>query len=169
MNYRGYRGTFGGVLFGLAFFSCGLIFFLVFGQSYTLRCTRPEPSQITCTRERRWLRRVSIGNESIDGISQAWVGESCDEDGCTYRVELATANGNTAFTRYYSSGYDEKAVVASEINTFLADPRIPTLEVRSDAGLFGFLLPLIFMVAGLGTVVAFAANVLRAFYRGARL
>ena len=166
MSRLGSSGTVGGILFGLAFCSCGLIFFLVFGQSYTLRCSRPEPSQVSCVRERRWLRSVATGSERVDGLSQAWVGESCDEDGCTYRVELATAQGEMPFTGYYSSGYDEKAVVASEINTFLADPRIPELEVRSDAGLFGFLLPAIFIVVGLGVAVASATSVLRFFLRG---
>jgi hypothetical protein len=163
MNLRGRNGTFGGIFVGLVFFGIGLIFFIVFGQSYTLRCTRPEPSQIRCARERRLLRAVPLGAEPVAGLAQAWVGESCDDDGCTYRVEMATEAGEIAFTGYYSSGYEEKAVAASEINTFLADPRIPELEVRSDAGLFAFLLPMIFMVAGLAFILAYAYGVLRPF------
>ena len=169
MKRAGCSGTPGTIFIGLAFFSCGLLFFVAFGQSYTLRCARPEPSQIRCTRERLWLRAVSTGSETVEGLSQAWVAESCDEDGCTYRVEMATAEGQMPLTGYYSSGYDEKAIVASEINTFVADSRIPDLEVRSDAGLFGFLFPLIFVVVGLGIALAGAISVFRIFLQGARL
>lgn len=169
MKRPGCSGTLGGVFVGLAFFGCGLLFFVVFGQSYTLRCTRPEPSQIRCTRDRLWLRVVSTGSEAVEGLSRAWVAESCDEDGCSYRVEMATEAGQQALTGYYSSGYEEKAVVASEINTFVADPRIPELEVRSDAGLFGFLLPLIFVVVGLGIAVGSTLGVLRVLSGGGRL
>ena len=153
MRHQGCRGVFGSILFGPAFFGCGLLLIVIFGQSYTLRCSRPEPSQVSCTRERRWLRTFETGNERLTGLSRAWVGESCDEDGCTYRVELDTAEGQFGLTGYYSSGYDEKRILASEINTFLADPRIETLEVRSDAGLLGFLLPALFMTIGMGAAL----------------
>ena len=131
MKRPGCSGTLGGVFVGLAFFGCGLLFFVVFGQSYTLRCTRPEPSQIRCTRDRLWLRVVSTGSETVEGLSRAWVAESCDEDGCSYRVEMATAAGQMALTGYYSSGYDEKAVIER-----------PHREPQCDADTLGGVIPI---------------------------
>ena len=153
------------ILFGLVFAGFGILFLVIFGQGATLRCSRPEPSQITCQRETRWLNRLSTGSETIAGMSQAYVTESCD-DGCTYRVELDTVQGPVALTSYYTSGYDDKADVAQKINEFLSDPDAPPMEVNSDAGLLAVLLPVFFIVVGGLFIITHLVKLLRLLLAG---
>lgn len=74
--------------------------------------------------------------------------ESCDDDGCTYRVELDSARGSMGLTSYYSSGYRSKEALAEQINAYIADPQKQTLELSTGSGFLGILIPVIFILAG---------------------
>lgn len=152
------------MLVGLAFVACGSLFVFVFGQSYTLDCVRLETRQFQCTRHARWLNLVPLGSRDIDGLSGAHVTESCDSDGCTYRVDLDTAEGPVALTEYYTSGYDDKVVIASRINSFVVDTGVETLSIKADAGLFGTIFPFIFVLVGLVIAVAGIVSFVRDHY-----
>jgi hypothetical protein len=145
---------------GLSFFACGALFLAIFGQRYTLTCARPEPSQLTCERAGTWLGLISTGKRPVAGLSGAWVDESCDEDGCTYRVELDSTEGPVGLTGYYTSGYDDKAATAAEINGWLQQGG-DTLVVAEDSGILGVLLPAVFMLLGIGMAAAWGVSLLR--------
>lgn len=82
-----------GIFAGFMFSAFGLIFLFVFGQSSTLTCTRIEADEISCNKIANLLGLVDISEQSLQTLQNANVAESCDEDGCTYRVEMATARG----------------------------------------------------------------------------
>jgi len=136
------------VLYGLAFTACGCLFSLIFGQAATLTCTRVEPSQIECVRESKWLGWLPVSSASLQHVQGAEVAQSCDDEGCTYRVELSTAEGTVPLTSYYSSGSQSKQETADRVNAFLKDLRESSLTVKSDAGLLAFVLPLVFVLVG---------------------
>jgi hypothetical protein len=81
-------------------------------------------------------------------VRGASVEESCDDDGCTYRVVVQTSRGAKALTSYRSSGYRSKQEVADKINRFVNSPAEQTLNLKVSSGLLGILLPLIFIAAG---------------------
>ena len=91
------------VIFGIIFSACGCLMGYFFGQQTTLNCLWVEPMQIECNMKKSWLGLVPLGEESVRGLEGAMVDESCDEDGCTYRVELDTADGIVPLTSFYLS------------------------------------------------------------------
>jgi hypothetical protein len=145
------------VFFGFIFSACGCLFSFIFGQDTTLTCQRVETTQVECLKESKWLGQVSMSEASIQGLEGAWVAESCDEDGCTYRVEMDTADGRVPLTSYYSSGARSKHETADRINAFLRNPAEGSLTVKSGAGLLGLLLPFVFVAVG--PIVAFSGLV----------
>lgn len=142
------------LLFGFVFAGMGTVAMIVFGQVSDLHCAYPEPSQLECIKEIKWLGLVPLGEENIDDVQRAWVDESCDSDGCTYRVVLTTGQGDLPLTSYYSSGERSKAETAAEINAFVAQGEGETLEIRAGSGFLGGLFGGIFVVIGLGIAVA---------------
>lgn len=136
------------VLFGAVFTACGCLMSFIFGQQTTLNCTRVESTQIECSKQSKWVGLVPLGEESIQNLEGARVDENCDEDGCTYRVELNTADGIVPLTSFYSSGSKSKQKTADRINAFVRNSSESSLAVEGGAGLLGILFPLIFVLAG---------------------
>jgi len=138
-----------GLFFGFVFSACGCLIAFFFGQDGFLTCTRVESSQVQCLQETKWLGIVPLGEKEIQNLTGARVVENCDDDGCTYRVELDTDQGRVALTSYYSSGEKAKREIADQINTFIQNPRSDgPLNVKSSIGPWGFILPLIFILVG---------------------
>lgn len=146
---------------GWILIGAGILVLYIFGQTYTLSCQRLEMENPTCVREARWMGRIQIGERTIEGLSGASVGESCDDDGCTYRVNLHAEEGQVPLTGYFSSGRDEKERTAQRINDFVAEPDVKTLEVEAGGGLWVVLFMGLFMLAGLGMVIGAPFSVLR--------
>jgi hypothetical protein len=149
------------VIFGAIFSACGCIMGFIFGQQTVLTCTRPEPAQIECGMQKSWLGLVPLGKESLQNLEGARVDESCDEDGCTYRVELDTRGGFVPLTAYYSSGVKSKQEAADQINAFVQDPGEDSLEVKGSVGLLGILFPLVFVFVGPLIVVSAVFRAIR--------
>lgn len=139
-------------LFGLLFACCGVGVFLVFGSTTSLSCERVEPRQVSCLRQVRLLG-FTVREETLPRVFGATIDESCDSDGCTYRVVLQTEAADMPLTAYYSSGLQRKEQVVSELNAFLADVEQPSLVTGDSAGPWIWLFPILFV--GVGLLVAF--------------
>jgi hypothetical protein len=136
------------VIFGTIFSACGCLMGYFFGQQTTLNCLWLEPMQIECNMKKNWLGLVPLSEETIRGLEGAMVGKSCDEDGCTYRVELNTADGVVPLTAFYSSGYKSKQEMADRIAAFVQEPTQDPLLVKANTGLLAYVTALIFILAG---------------------
>lgn len=143
-----FKQIFTSALIGFLISAFGFVFLYVFGQSFTLSCERTESRQITCVRTSVLLGFLKLDDKPVESLERAWVSESCDEDGCTYRVELDTVRGTIPMTNYRSSGYRSKENMANQINTFLRSPDQSSLEVKASAGIIGILMPVVIIVAG---------------------
>ena len=140
------------VIFGSIFALVGVIMFVLFGQSATLRCNRDWQPKV-CRIERRLLGLVPIKTIELSSLSSAYVDESRDDDGdLTYRVMLVTGEGRVPLTGSLSSGYSSKADMVAEISTFLEDREQRTLEV-TQSGTMGALFSLIFVLVGGGVIL----------------
>jgi hypothetical protein len=94
-----------------------------------------------------------MNKETITDVRGAEVDESCDEDGCTYRVRVLTGRRSVPLTEYYSSGWGAKEKVADEINDYVARGGEEPLKVRDGNVMLGALFGGIFAIAGLGIAI----------------
>ena len=149
------------LIFGGAFFCTGLGTFAIFGTVAHLTCVRPEPAQVSCSR-RVTLLGVELREETLPRVGRAVTEESCDSDGCTYRVVLTGDRGRFPLTSYYSSGRQEKERIAGEINSFLNNRELNSFETTAGLGWWVWLFPIVF--GGIG--LAAAGRPLWAILRG---
>ncbi len=136
-------------LWGMVFTGAGILALYFFARTTTLNCERGPKDQVTCVKSEHLLGVIDFSDDHIPSLENAWVSESCDDDGCTYRVELDAARGTFHLTSYTSSGYRSKEEIADQINTFIRSSSEASLEIEVSTGLLGLLLPAVFIFAGL--------------------
>jgi len=147
----------GSLFFGLIFLGAGLFATYIFSRVGELSCTRMEPSSYTCLRDMKLFGLVPLGEEQLPTIRQAYLSESCDEDGCSYRVDMRTDEGDFALVDYYEGGigaYNRLEKKADQINAFVSDPNEEELVL--GPGLSGILIsffPMLFVVIGAGVCI----------------
>jgi hypothetical protein len=110
-----------------------------FGSTINLHCERDGMGTINCTQDQNWLGLVEGAQKPIAGLQRAVIQENYDDDGSTYRVALRTAQGVVPLSGAYTSGYEDKAELASRINAFLNDPAETTLDVSTGVPIAGVL------------------------------
>jgi hypothetical protein len=147
------------IFLGFLFFGTGLVLFYLLGQVATLNCTREADQQVGCILTTKWMNISRLEEVKFYPLLAADTEESCDEDGCTYRVALKTRSGSLPMTEGYSSGYDDKKQQVDQINRFLADSSQQTFQLVSGADLW-IIFPLVFMGVGVWQV---ARTMLQAF------
>lgn len=122
------------------------------GQATVLSCDHADDGRAQCKLSRAVLG-ITIGDEPLEGLTGARVGESTDSDGdTTYRVVLEAGGRSVPFTNHTSSGYSRKAETVNDIEQFLVDPSAPSLEIR-DAGTTGFIVGSVFVLTGVALVI----------------
>lgn len=156
MNARGLLGNF---FFGLMFTVFGFLFLLIAAHRTQVTCSRIEPQVVDCTIQSSWLGWFPQAPRTAGSVQQAVVTDSCDSDGCTYRVELLTAGGIEPLTNSYSSGFEDKRRYAGQVNNYLASGASEPLQFTSDLGMGWFVLvPILFVLIGLASLAAAAAR-----------
>ncbi len=138
------------LLLSVIFVGVGLLFSYLLGVVTTLECTRAGTAQ-SCHLQNSWLGLVTLNDRQLEAVHEAWVEESCDDDGCTYRVALQTSQGQLPLGSAYSSGEASKQEKARLVNAYVKDPSIASLKVQEGGG-FWMVIPLIFVVVGVWLV-----------------
>ena len=141
------------MLYGILIAGVGWVIIYVFGQVSMLQCARPESSQVVCVKQVTLLGLMPMREETIMDVQGAWIDESCDDDGCTYRVVLDTGQGDVPLTVYYSSGWRSKQETAAQINAYVGGGGGGELEVREGIGIVAALFGGIFMIVGAGVAI----------------
>ena len=134
-------------LLALVFFGAGLLLSFLLGKIFTLSCHRADNAD-RCVLRVTWLGLTTIKETHIEGLQAAQVEESCDEDGCTYRVVLVTTLQPLPLTDFYSSGESEKQILADKINDFAGNREIRDLEIRQGGDLL-LIVPIVFLAAAI--------------------
>ena len=138
------------ILVGLVFMVLGIFFMFVFGQTTDLTCTKTETGQTECTKEVKFLSVLPMSTGEFRDVYRAEVEESCDDDGCSYRIVLTTIDGERPLTGYYTSDWSSKNEMAEQINTFIRSNNIRgELSVQEQSGLWASLFSLVFVLVGL--------------------
>ncbi len=108
-----------------------LVFLLVGGQSSRLSCKHARGTGLTnCIRQKKLLWIFPMGTNAIDGVSGAQLAESSTAEGdAVYRVELITSRGIVPLSSVYTSGYSSKQDVVDQVNAFVQNTALSTLEV----------------------------------------
>jgi hypothetical protein len=71
------------------------VFMFIFANSVQMLCRLEQNQTFTCIIEKRLLSYLPTSRRTVTGVTSAKTVESCDSDGCSYRVELQTANGGS--------------------------------------------------------------------------
>ncbi|WP_298006209.1 MULTISPECIES: hypothetical protein [Anaerolinea] len=135
------------LILSFVFVVAGLGMAYLLGQVHTLNCQRTQGRQ-HCQIAVSWMGIVPLRQETLNPLQGARVDESCDEDGCTYRVVLRTGSGDVPLGVGYSSGLKSKEDMAETIQAFVANPSQPDLKVQTGGGLW-IAFPLVFFMVGL--------------------
>jgi hypothetical protein len=141
------------MLFGFLIAGIGWLVIVIFGQVSTLQCAHTETSQVACIKQVTLLGLMPIREEMVRDVRGAWVAESCDDDGCTYRVVLNTGEGDVPLTVYYSSGWRSKQETVTQINEYISRRGDEPLEIREGIGIVAALLGGILMIVGAGIAI----------------
>ncbi|MBD2460235.1 hypothetical protein H6G89_04180 [Oscillatoria sp. FACHB-1407] len=151
--------------FDKIFFWVGLGFLVVFnliGGSFVLLatakslvCDRTNSTQPTCTVKAHqspfdWERTLQIF--PVSELLRAEVERPTSREDL-YRVVIFTERGKLYLTDAYSSGYDDKAVLAVQINSFVQNPQETHLQIQQGDRWVFYLIgtPFIFV----GTLIGF--------------
>jgi len=124
-----------------------LLVMYLFGATVTLHCER-DAMGINCTRDQNWLGLLEGSTKPVPGLQRAVIQENYDDGESTYRVALQTAQGVVPLTAAYSSGYDDKAELASQVNAFINDPELKMLDVSTGVPIAGVLLSVSLLFVG---------------------
>lgn len=108
----------GSILFGLAFMAGGIFSIFIFSQIGEISCTRLETSALTCTQTKKLFGLVTMSEIQLPTLQGAHLSESCDEDGCSYRVDLETTEGTVPLVNYYMGGIGAYKQQTDKANTF---------------------------------------------------
>ncbi len=119
-----------------------------FGSTVNLNCERDSTGAVNCTRDQNWLGLLEGSTKPVPGLQRAVIQENYDDDGSTYRVALRSEQGDIPLSAAYTSGYEDKADLASQINTFLSDPAQTTLEVSTGIPIAGVLFSVSLLFVG---------------------
>ena len=133
---------------GFLLFSTGLAAMYFIGKVSNLSCTRTEQVGIKCSLITTWMDLTQLSDKPLATLNSAYIEDSCDEDGCTYRVVLSTSREDLPLTTSYSSGITDKQQKVDQILSFLADNNQTNLQISDGGGLF-LAFPLFFTGAGL--------------------
>lgn len=135
---------------GLIFTIVGALVLLIGAHRTNLTCEPSAAGEVSCTIQSDWMGYFPQTPRTLANVRQAYVEDSCDSDGCTYRVVLDGPLGSEPVTNVYSSGFEDKARVASQVNAYLESGNRSPLELRLDLNLGWFaIIPAIFLVLGL--------------------
>ncbi len=140
------------LILAFVFVAVGLGTAYLLGQVHSLSCQRIGERQ-NCRIDVSWMGVLPLRHQILSPLQGAWVDESCDEDGCTYRVVLRTGSGDIPLGVGYSSGLKSKEDMVETIQTFVKNPSQPELTVQTGGGLW-MAFPLVFFVVGLWLGIA---------------
>lgn len=136
-------------LIALLLLGMGAFFAWMLGQIDTLRCERivdDRPGGARCAITTTWLNLYTLRSQPLGALHRAGIEDSCDSEGCTYRVYLSTDRGGHALGNVYTSDLNGQQETAARINQFLAGGE-PTLEIHAGAG-WVMIIPGLMLLAG---------------------
>jgi hypothetical protein len=149
------------VFIGFMLVGADLVALFFLGQVSTLLCTRGQDSQVGCVVTTTWMNLSPVREVKFSPLLAAEIEESCDEEGCAYRVSLRSRTSSMALNEIYESDLTGKKAQADQINDFLADRTQASLRLEDGMGAW-ILLPLFFILVGVGMV----ASALMSNYKG---
>jgi hypothetical protein len=150
------------VIFGLLFALMGVAFLFIFGQRIDLVCRRQERQAVTCEKAQSFLGIIPWKKERFTGITGAYVDENCS-DSCKYRVVFTTARGVVPLTGAYTSGYNAKAQMVSQIDGFFTYDE-SRLVLQDGPSVVGVAAPGLFILVGVLISVSGIARKVRIWY-----
>lgn len=147
------------LILGVVFTAVGFGVLLIAAHRTDITCEQVDAQSSRCTIQSSWLGYFPQPPRTAYPMEAASVSDLCDSDGCTYRVELRTTYETVPVTYAFSSGFDDKARTADQINTFLAQGGGQPLRLHTDLGMGWFILiPIVITLIGLADLALLAVR-----------
>ena len=153
-------GTLISPFLGCLLIGAGLAALYFVGQVTTLACSREQANRPNCAMITSWMNLTELSQRPVPQLTTAYIQDSCDEDGCTYRVMLSSSFGDLPFSKIYSSGMADKQYKVDQIKVFIQDSSQTNLAISEGSGLF-IIIPLIFIGVGVYLSASALANVFK--------
>jgi hypothetical protein len=137
------------VFFGSLCF--GLLFIVIFINATELDCTRQLDNSYSCRITKLFFGKYQISQRDVDNITDITMEDDGCSDGCSYRAEFITSNGNQ---QPLNSVYTDRAPVARQVNTIKSQmaSRSEKIVYRADPPWW-----VLFLVGGLTLMGMFFA------------
>lgn len=126
-------------------------FTFIFANTVQMLCQYQPDETFNCIIEKRLLGYLPTSRRTVVGVTSARTVESCDSDGCSYRVELQTANGGS---EPFDDVYTEHNLVnplTDQINKSIRQHDGPSFRV--DVGLQWWVVIMLGAMAGISLLV----------------
>lgn len=126
-------------------------FLFIFANTVQMICQDQGDKIYNCIIEKRLVGYLPTSRRNVSGVTSARTVESCDSDGCSYRVELQTANGGSEpFDDVYT---DHNLVnpLTEQINKSIRQGDGPTFRV--EAGMQWWVVIMLGAMAGISLLV----------------
>jgi len=140
------------ILLSFIFLGIGLLMAYLLGRVTTLECSR-QLALPQCNLHTTWMGLVDLSDRPLRQLYVAQVEESCDDEGCTYRVAIETDQGRLPLDSAYVSDYADRVEKVDAINAFIANPEQRDLSVQDGGGWWMFF-PLVFIILGVSIGLA---------------
>ena len=121
------------ILLSVIFVGVGLLLTYFLGRVTSLECSR-QLALAPCNLHTTWMGLVDLSDRPLGKVFSAHVEESCDSDGCTYRVAIETDQGRLPLDSAYVSDLADRTTKVDAINAYLVDPAQSTLSVQDGGG-----------------------------------
>lgn len=137
------------VFFGSLCF--GLLFIVIFINATELDCTRQSDNSYACRITKLFFGKYQISQRVVDNITNITMEDDGCSDGCSYRAEFITSDGNQ---QPLNSVYTDRAPVAQQVNTIKSQmaSRSEKIVYRADPPWW-----VLFLVGGLTLMGMFFA------------
>jgi hypothetical protein len=126
-----YGSPLGQGLIGLFFFLFTVVMAWFLARSVEIRCEIISVNRMNCSLTEKILGITPIETREVREVEAAVVQENEDSDGdTTYRLALITPDGPAPVTKVWSSDYSAKARAADQLNRFLTQNELKSLEIE---------------------------------------
>lgn len=126
----------------------GLLFFWAAGQSSSVTCTRLETTHVDCRIERTFLGRIPSDQITISRVTGTELTTNCEDDGCTYAVDLIANDDVVQLTNLATSDLESIEAEKERIDDFLINTEATSVEFSSGPTWVGMLFTLPFIALG---------------------
>jgi hypothetical protein len=116
------------------------LFVALAGPHQTIHCERTAENTVDCQVTRRLFKLIQYDQIALPGALFANLGEDCDQSGCTYALQVFTADQGFIEIEPYRQYSNHHATLMDMINDFMQDVESPSIEIAYQLNTISYLI-----------------------------